>query len=611
MKHKILLLLSILAILCLFNPVNAETEDNNVNIYEWSFKMLTCKSDQDSHTVVSKYYKSKNHDEVAFCVEPNQDFLPVGSTYIKKKNDNEQIYKIVKAYNQLEEKDDNHFIAAQLLIWEETNGISYTFDGNDYQKYKQILLDIINPKPLLKSFSPSVPIESYVDEEVTLDEDYSEYNVETEGIEIIENSSEHFTYKISEEEPILKTINFTPIDTDDNHSFVYESETSQDIYHYDGEYSDLKPFSLNVKSLMKPKSITINYSKKDEYGNPITGAKFSVYEKDCDNPNNELIFIQKDVDIDLYEAILGDYTSYSDLSIEVSERYDQYLNNGAINAKEIGYFPYKIFENSSLIKEGIVYVTSDINISNGSYYKSNVRDIFSGFSDDLQVNSINNLEPNKFYYLCESEPKKGYTYASEPCVIVDTDTYSGQVYDFINSTRTYTLRLMKQSPDDVLLDGAKFKITYLDGTENKDVFFTTGYLNIDRENDYKYLIYKHETDVNPTIIEFNSNSLNKKVDKAGKYYYYQSNSNEINISLLNKDYITVMQGGFVIENMPYSSSITVEELQAPKGFIITEPIYHITPVISYSEITFKNYRINSFDILPAKKFKIPKTCIDK
>lgn len=610
MKIRIIGILSILSILCLFNPLYAESDETNtVNICEWCFKMLTCKSDQDPNVVVSKYYKAKNRDDIAFCIEPKQTFNPVNSTYFKKKNDNEMVYKIVKAFNQLEEKNDDYFIAAQLLIWEETTDISYTFNGNDYLEYKNYLLDIINPKPILKKMNTSIPIESYVGEQICLNEDYTNYNVQADGIDIIENNLDSFKYVISDEEPVIKTINFIPKDNDDNHSFIYESETSQDLYHFDGEYSDLKPFSLNVKTLMKPTSISIFYSKKDEYGNNIAGAEFTVYEKDANDPNEDLVFIQKNENIDLYEAILGDYSSYNNLSIEVSERFNKYIDGHIINAEEIGYFPYEIYEDSNLIKQGIVYVTFDTNLSNGSYSKNSVKRVFRGYSEDLNINSINNLENDKTYYLCESEPKKGYIYASEPCVIVDTDTYANEELRFINSHRTYTLKLMKQSPDEILLDGAKFKITYFDNDIEKNIIFTTGYLNIERENNYQYLIYKHIDEDNVNIVEFDDDIYMKYVDKPGKYYYYQSNSNIVDYNLLNNDYINVLKGGFSIDNMPYSSSIVIEELMAPKGFIITEPIYKISPDITYSEITFKNYRINSFDIIPAKKFRIPKTCV--
>lgn len=610
MRIRMVSLLSILSILCLFCPVYAENEEvNKVNISEWCFKMLTGKSDQDSEVVVSKYYKAKDREDIAFCVEPNQKFAPVNSEYYKKNNDNEMIYKIVKAYDQLEQNDDNYFIAAQLLIWEETTGISYTFEGNDYIEYKNYLLNIINDQPKLKLTTKSIPFESYVGEEACINNDYTNYYVQGEGIEIIENNTESLKYIIRDEQPLIKTLYFTPIDTDDKHSFIYESETSQDLYHYDGEYSDLKPFSLNINTLLKPSFINIYYSKKDETQNNIVGAQFSVYEKDSNNPDEDLLFIQKDVNIDLYSAILGDYSSYTNLSLQVSERFDKYINENIIVAGEIGYFPYKIYDNSQLIKQGIVYVTNDLEISNGSYYKNSVKRIFRGYSEDLDINSINNLDSSKTYYLCESEPKNGYTYASEPCVIVDANNYTGEKFEFINSQRTYTLKLMKQSPEEVLLDGAKFKITYLEDDIEKNVFFVTGYLNIEREDDNRYLIYKHIDDTEAKVVEFDGDVYMEYVDKPGKYYYYQSNSQLIDYSLLNDNYINVLKGGFSIDNMPYSSSITVEELEAPKGFIITEPIYVITPDIAYSEITFKNYRINSFDIIPAKKFRIPKTCI--
>lgn len=607
MRISRLIILSILTILFLNNRIYAEED---VNIHDWSFIKLTKASDQDENVVVSKFYYVPDRKQVAFCIEPNVKFDPSKEGYTKSLYDNENVYKIVKAYKKLNKSDKEYYIAAQLLIWKEVSDVDYTFNGLDYGEYKQEIIDAMNPnKPLLKSLNNTIP-ETYYGEEGLFNGDYSKYEASGEGIEILSNDENGIKYLVDEKEPEIKTINLVPKDSDEKHSYVMESEDSQDLYYFEGEYSDLKPMALSLRTLFKPETITINYSKKDENGNNISGAEFTVYELNSDEPNSEISFIQTNTNVNIYEALLDNYLNYSNLSIEISERYEKYLDKNIFNSNELGYFPYKIYSNEQLIKDGKCYVTDDIQQSNGAYSRIAAKAILSHFSEDLDVNSINNLDSSKSYYLCESEPKKGYTYTQKACNLIDSNNYTGETIEYINKTRTYSLRLMKQSDQNILLNGAKFKITYDNFGEDKNVILTTGCLSINRENNNKYLIYKHENSNNPIVIEFAGEEYVKSGLESGRYYYYQSDSSIVNNSLLNNDYQIVVNGGLEIEDLPYSSSLTIEELQAPKGFVITEPIYHISPDIAYSQITFKNYRVNFMDIIP-KKFIIPKTCIDE
>ena len=44
-----------------------------------------------------------------------------------------------------------------------------------------------------------------------------------------------------------------------------------------------------------------------------------------------------------------------------------YLNESTINTNEKGYFPYKIYDENGLVKEGICFVSDDELQTNGSY----------------------------------------------------------------------------------------------------------------------------------------------------------------------------------------------------------------------------------------------------
>ena len=606
MKFKIILILSILAILTNTNSVFAD--ENDFDITGWTYNSLTEKSDQDSDVKVCKYYYYYDPNKYAFCIEPNQKFVPVNANYIQEQCENENIFNIVKAYEQIGKDNDNYYIAAQLLIWEEVNAISYTFDANDYKEYKQDILDTINPKKKLLSNNETKEIEVYLNEEVFIEEDYSEYDIKCDGIEILENNEKGFRFIVKDLMPIRKEILFRPKDQTNNHSLKLLSESSQDLYYFDGKYEELKPFSIIVNTINDKDSIY--YSKKDENGVPIEGAEFTLYELDSEENDAEIVFIQTNKDINLLDALLDDKSLYDDLIIETSERYSKYLEDEIINTNELGYFPYKIYDGTTLVKQGYVFVSDDIEQTNNSYSRIATKRIFRGFSADIDVNCINNLNNQKAYYLCETEPKNGYIYTNKPCTLVDMKTYDNRTIEFVNKKREFTLRLMKESPEEILLDGAKFKISYNIGDSLIEKTFVTGTMQIGRVNGYKYLFYKKDGDTNVERIEFNDEIYENSTISPGKYYYYQSNDEIVNASLLNSNYVYVINGGFDISDIPYFADILIEELEAPKGYAITEAKYKLNPNISYSDITFKNYRVNYLDIIPGKKFIIPKTCIN-
>lgn len=608
MKRKLIIFISILAMLAIFIPINA---DESFNILKWSFVMLTDEADQDENVYVSKYYNVDDKKKYAFCLQPEIGFKPMTSTYECKKYDNEYIYKLVKAYSKLGDienlRNDDYYIATQLLIWNYVSKADYTFNGNDYSKQKKDILDLVNEEAKLYK-SNNIEVDAYLNEEYSIDSDYTKYNFEADGIEITQNDEKTFKFIVKDELPVKKTICFTPKESDDSKMYQFVSETSQNLYYFDGEYSELEPFNIDINTLLRPSTIDIKYSKVDESNKPISGTEFKLYVKD-DKSSQYITFINTDVDINLYDALIND-TNNDKYKIEVSERYSYYLNGEFMNTSEKGYFPYKIYLEDTIVKQGIVYVTDNRTLTNGTYNNIPVSVAFEGLSSNSDINAINDIPRNNEYYLCESEPKKGYTYLNNPCVIIDGQSYDNETIKFVNRARNYTLKLMKQSPEEILLDGAKFRITYDENDNQKSIEFVTGSLCIDQKDNNLFLIYKYENDDNVYVEKFEDSSFIKSDAKPGKYYYYQSNDSNVDIDRLKENCQSVVDGGFVIENLPYSSLLTIEELKAPKGYVIDEPIYRIEPDISYSEITFKNYRINSMDIIPGKKFPIPKTCVN-
>lgn len=590
--------------------VNAEGE--KIDMSNFKFDMLTDYADGTDDVKVSKFVSSNG--EVAFCLEPTTQYRPDKYKYRKYIFDNEKIYDLVRAYNLLENKTDDLYIATQLLIWSEINDISYTFDNYDYKKEKEIVLNNINyeikPKLLKSNINNSFDVK--LNEEFLIEGNYTNYNIETEGIEILNNSENGLLIKVISEEPTTKYIYLNEIEDKKNNSILLKSNGvgndlgSQDLYYHEGDYPvlDKKIFKINI---IKDEYFKINYSKRDIYGNNISNALFTLYQISDEQKENEIIFININTDIDLYKLLIDDYEEYSNLSVDVGERYNKYLNKNVINTNELGYFDCRIYSNQDLLVNQRIYVSNDSNENAGIYKKVYFNNFYNSISKDIDINTIENIPLEGKYYLCESEPAKGYTYVHNPCSLIDSNEYKNETINFVNERRRYSLRLIKNNRNDIVLNNAKFKVTYFDNEKENTVFYTTGGLSIDRINNNKYLFIKHDHKIEK--YDFVSDKFVLNNADAGKYYYYQSN-NEIFDENELKECYEVVEGGFIIDDLPYSSKLIIEELEAPKGYMITEAKYEIYPDINYSEITFSNYRVNEFEILPAKKRKLPKTCVE-
>ena len=60
-------------------------------------------------------------------------------------------------------------------------------------------------------------------------------------------------------------------------------------------------------------------------------------------------------------------------------------------------------------------------------------------------------KPGKKYLLCETAPKKGYTFANDPCIFVDEKIAQNKIGTFINAKRTFDLKLYKQNEEHTIL----------------------------------------------------------------------------------------------------------------------------------------------------------------
>ncbi|MBQ0036957.1 MAG: Cys-Gln thioester bond-forming surface protein [Firmicutes bacterium] len=303
--------------------------------------------------------------------------------------------------------------------------------------------------------------------------------------------------------------------------------------------------TTNLKVVNKYANFDFLFRKVDEKGNDILDTIFKLYEI-TDN-GEELLFIDTSTNIDLYDAF--ELKKYDNPSIILSERYRDSLDDFIFNSDKPGYFTYDVYDEDVLVKQGKAYIVNNDILTDGKYKYINVSLIDTIYSK--KDNLIDNLDTTKKYILCEYTPNNGYDYLDEPCIVIDNDGI--HEYTFVNTKRSYTLRLMKKAAyKQIYLNGAKFLITYKDNKGNiVSKEYITGFKN------------------------------------DGK---------------------TLIEGGFEINGIPYDSEVIVREIEAPSGYYIDPEEYVIKADIPYSELTLENIREDSAIIIPP--YRPVKTCVE-
>lgn len=595
MKKALKIMLTVF-ILCIgIQTVHAqETEDMS----KWSFKILLQNCDQLDELKIVRF-KNRETGRYGFCLQPELDYAPKDYFYVKNRYENEEIYKIYKAFEKLGE---DYYIAAQLMIWEKLCGIRYSFDGKDAADFgeKEILnvIETISDEVLAEEMT----VYASRGEEASANiEGLEQYDVFSSDVTIVERKGDNLRFVFDSDKKdcriVLKS-NILKIEG----SYEYHSEESQDIYSFEGNSDRQKKIDLHIEEESNDgRFFTFSFSKKDKGGKPIEGALFQVFE--IDEEGEEILFIQKGMRIDLAE--LFDEMK----SIDVSERYEKYISGSYFLSEEIGLFPYAI-EAAGQIHRGMAFVCDDLNLTKGKAllaYANKERELYSS---DRETNIIDHLDTGRQYILCETEPKKGYTFASNPCVLMSPENAMKEAAEFINEKRHFDLRLYKVNEDrNILLNGAKFRVSYEDNGKRRDLLYVTGALNIQKDEEGTYVVYRHENEDIIRAGKFADDFCIIENVIPGKYYYAITDNPNKNSSSLLKRETEVAEGSFQITDLPYFSDIEVTELQAPKGYFIEEASFRIDPDIDYSEIVFRNFRMNKAVIIPEKRYSIPKTCV--
>lgn len=595
-------LLKYLLIICvIFSPFKSISAQETEDMSKWSFKILLQHADQLDELKVVRFY-NRESGKYGFCMEAGVDYDPKNSIYNKEEIGDENVFDIVKAYEMLGE---DYYIAAQLMIWENRSGIRYSFDGKDASDFGEDKI-----KEMIASFEKEdeVVYETAADKEKdneVLVNDLDDYQLLDSNVENVRMENDRILYDLPEEKQGPYHIDLISKQKETEGSFLYHSDTSQDLFSFEGTYIKQKKIRIVIDS--EAETASIQFTKKDEDGKAVSGAEFTLYELD-ENGDQILNIALKGTKLDM-SALWNDSSMENNMKITVSERYQKHLNGTILNAAECGYFDYEIHSDDKEEK-GRIYICEDDQCCSKDMNRYRVHEVGKYISMNADKNVIDGLHKDKKYILCESHPKNGYEFASDPCMFIDLKSDPDHIYHFVNRIRTYDLRLYKENEEhSIVLNGAKFRIRYQDDGNIKERIFVTGALCIRQKDDKKYVLYRHEKDENIYIGEFKDDYFIRTDMIPGIYYYLITDDININDRSLLKDEIKVIHGGFEIEDMPYGSLIDVEELEAPKGYFIDEPAYEIVPDLDYSEIIFKNFRVNSFIMIPEQKRKIPKTCI--
>ncbi|MCR4634069.1 MAG: hypothetical protein K5648_08100 [Erysipelotrichaceae bacterium] len=586
MKKILTIMLTLL--LCMsFYPINAEEGED---MSKFSFKILLQHADQLDELKVVRFY-NKESGRYAFCMEPLVDYSPKDNLYEKQNCDDKKIFEIYKAFEILGEE---YYIAAQLMIWEITSGVRYSFDGKDSKDFgEEKILETIG------SFEEETEVKelsfSFARQQIhTLSiKGLDEYEIAETDVQILKKEGDTVTLQMSDHE---ETIRLVPKCSLMDKSFRYHSESSQDLYSYEGDY-EVKP-KMKITLFPADELYSYSFSKTDEYGTPIPGAGFTLFSID-EHGGEEILLIKAGRKVDLSNVYMQ---IQNDTEVKTSERYQKYFDGTEFYTDEVGCFPYEIKDTSI---RGHAFVCKDFPMD-GDLLKLNVKKEKEFFSDASIKQTLSDVSKDQTYLLAETNPAKGYTFGSDPCIYIGMDAPEMQ---FINKRRDFDLKLCKENEEhSILLNDATFEISYVQGGEERTVRCVSGALNIFNDEDQQHVFYRHENEENIYVGEFENGSFILKNARPGKYYYRITDRQEADSKSLNRE-TYVSEGAICIKDIPYDAKITVTELQAPNGYYIEEPTYEIDADLDYGEITFKNFRVNRFDIYGRKKHKIPKTCI--
>ena len=589
---------TLLTLFIIFSGIQITYAEELEDMSKWSFKILLQHADQSDKLKVVRF-KNKETDRFGFCLEPEVDYAPLEYSYEKSLFDDDRVFNIYRAFENLGE---DYYIAAQLMIWEYKTGVRYSFDGKDASDFgEEKILDKIKEFSEQSETKEITVFAEKGETSVINVENLKDYDIVQSDVDILEMTETEIRYQYTgggEDSKIILESHQSLM----SGSFIYHSNESQDIYSYEGDYGQEKKIIIHVKQKNDiDGTFSYSFRKTDSKGNPLPGALFRIYE--IAEEGDEFLLIKKGAKIEF--SVLFDGLQ----SIELSERYEKYMDGTSFFINEIGFFPYTVTSDSKKHK-GIAFVCDDDHLSDASVKIIYGIKIDELFSSDKEINTIENLDSTKQYILCEIEPRKGYTFASDPCVMVNSMTATEKAAEFVNRKRRFDLKLYKENEErNILLNGAKFMVSYIDKGDRKEHVFVTGALNIHKDKEGSYIMYRHENEENIHISMFEGNEFIKENIRPGKYYYCITDETNINnSSLLNRE-TEVSEGSFTIFDIPYFSQIDITELEAPKGYFIEEASYSINADLDYSQIVFRNFRMNRSEIIPGKKHKFPKTCV--
>ena len=588
-----------LVCLILFCNIQTARAEESEDMSKWSFKILLQHSDQEDALKVVRFY-NRESQRYGFCMEPLVDYDPVDHIYEKQEIRNEAVFDIFRAFELL---GNDYYIAAQLMIWELNTGLRFSFEGKDAADYgENEILNVISGFKNTRKTDENIELRLKEGEirEIEINE-LSEYQVSSEEKNGIYYQNDQIIIDTGKTDQNQFEIVLEPKKDIYSGSALYHSEESQDLFSYEGDYKDLNRIVYKIN--IEDDRYDYYFRKIDTDGKNISGAEFTVFELN-EQGDKELLFIRKGRRVDIRNLFDTD----DDLVVDVSERYERYFDETLFYSNEIGFFPYD-FSDGKTRHQGIAIVTEDDQLSNGSMKLYKAFEI-SHISSIDGINTVKGLQEGKSYILCETKPKKGYVFSSEAFICIDGPNVIESAPVFVNQIRHYDLKLYKENDEKtILLNGARFKLTYKEDGKEKEYIFVTGALNIRKDEEGQFVLYRHENDENIYVGEFRNGIFILENARPGTYYYRITDNTNVNDSSLLNRKAYVSNGAYLIYDIPYDAKIEVTELEAPKGYHIDEADFSISPDLDYSDLTFKNFRVNSFIIFPENRRKIPKTCI--
>ena len=225
-------------------------------------------------------------------------------------------------------------------------------------------------------------------------------------------------------------------------------------------------------------------------------------------------------------------------------------------------------------------------LADGTYYypdgSGKIHSLTLGPKEDgLAV--FSELQRMQTYYLVETGLPEGYDYLDNTYVRIDTETEDDLLEaEMVNTLRTIDLTVRKtdEKEEELLLNGALFEVYDLSENRTLGTYASGGIYLKTQEEAAEYEVSRSAdfSEIIGLLKGENHQILCYELEGTpleGTYYLRNKNQPDTVVP------VTVSQGSFTLEDIPYAHEVELVEIKAPQGYQITESTMHVSMKAPY------------------------------